>query len=349
MTATNYTVQNATGLFWTLSAFIGVHRWLHFCLLALAAVAMPATAADWKPERNVEIVVGTSPGGGQDKTARLVQRLFTEKKLTDAPVNVVNKPGGGGNIGWIYLNQHPADSHFLEIGTTTLLTSHLLGRSTISFSDVTPVAMLLSESVAFSVREDSPIRSGKDLIERLKKDVASISVSIGSTPGGPNHIAMAAVAKAAGGDPRKLKTVVFQSGGDAVVALLGGHVDLISSAANNVIPHAAAGKVRIIAIAAPKRLSGALAPVPTWREQGVDAVFTNWRMIAAPKGAPQAQVAYWENALAKLVQTDEWKKDLEQNDFENLFMRSQETARYLKTQNELFRAALTEIGLVKPQ
>ncbi len=308
---------------------------------------MPATAADWKPERNVEIVVGTSPGGGQDKTARLVQRILTERRLADAPVSVVNKPGGGGNLGWIYLNQHPADGHFLEIGTTTLLTSHLLGRSTISYSDVTPVAMLLSESVAFSVREDSPIRSGRDLVERLRKDVTSVSVSIGSTPGGPNHIAIAAVARAAGGDPRRLKTVVFSGGGDAVIALLGGHIDLISSAANNVIPHAAAGKVRIIAIAASRRLSGALAPVPTWRDQGVDAVFTNWRMIAAPKGAQQAHVAYWENAFAKLVETDEWKKDLEQNDFENLFMRSQETARYLKSQNELFRAALAEIGLIK--
>src|SRR5687768_16176183 len=136
--------DSAAESFLTLSASIGVHRRLHFCFLALAAVVMPATAADWKPERNVEIVVGTSPGGGQDKTARLVQRILTERRLADAPVSVVNKPGGGGNLGWIYLNQHPADGHFLEIGTTTLLTSHLLGRSTISYSDVTPVAMLLS-------------------------------------------------------------------------------------------------------------------------------------------------------------------------------------------------------------
>jgi len=254
---------------------------------SLAVTATGTAAAEWKPERNIEIVVGTSPGGGQDKTARLIQRILTERRLTDAPVTVVNKPGGGGNLGWIYLNQHPADGHFLEIGTTTLLTNHLLGRSTVSHTDVTPVAMLLSESVAFSVREDSTIRSGRDLVERLRKDVASISVSIGSTPGGPNHIAIATVAKAAGGDPRRLKTVVFQSGGDAMIALLGGHVDLISSAANNVIPHMAAGKVRVIAIAAPRRLSGALAPVPTLRDQGIDAVFTNWRMIAAPKGAPQ--------------------------------------------------------------
>jgi putative tricarboxylic transport membrane protein len=197
------------------------------------------------------------------------------------------------------------------------------------------------------VREDSPIKSGRDLVERLRKDAGSLSVSIGSSLGGPNHIALALVAKAAGGDPRKLKAVVFQGGGDAVTALLGGHVDLISSAANNVIGHVTAGKVRVIGITAAQRLAGTFAAVPTWREQGVNVVISNWRLVAAPKGATQAQIAFWENALGKVVETEEWKKDLAQNDFENLFMKSQETSRYLKAQNEEFRAALTEIGAVK--
>lgn len=112
-----------------------------------------------------------------------------------------------------------------------------------------------------------------------------------------------------------------------MTTLLGGHVDLVSSAANNVIGHVAAGKVRVIGITAPQRLAGALATVPTWCEQGVNAVLSNWRLVAAPNGVTQQQIAYCEGALAKVVETDEWKKDLEQNDFENLFMRSQETAR----------------------
>jgi putative tricarboxylic transport membrane protein len=321
------------------------------CLVAAIIVVSSAvtavTAADWKPERNVDIIVGVSPGGGQDKTARLVQKILFERRLVEVPVTVVNKPGGGGTIGWTTLTQRPADGHALEIGNTTLLTNHLFGRTAISYADVTPVAILLAESLAFSVREDSPIKSGRDLVERLRKDAGSLSVSIGSSLGGPNHIALALVAKAAGGDPRKLKAVVFQGGGDAVTALLGGHVDLISSAANNVIGHVTAGKVRVIGITAAQRLAGMFAAVPTWREQGVNVVISNWRLVAAPKGATQAQIAFWENALGKVVETEEWKKDLAQNDFENLFMKSQETSRYLKAQNEEFRAALTEIGAVK--
>ena len=317
-----------------------------FACVAASLIAGTA-AAQWKPEKNIEIIVGTGPGGGQDKTARTVQHLLTDKRFIEAPVTVVNKPGGGGAVGWAYLNQHAGDAHYAVIGTTTLLTSQIIGRSPVGFTDITPLAMLLNESVALSVRQESPLVTGKDLVERLKKDASSVSASIGSSVGGPNHIAFALIAKAAGGDVKKLKTVVFQGGGEAITATLGGHVDLISSAANNVIPHLAAGKMRVLGIAAPQRLGGAFAKVPTWKEQGIDVQITNWRMLAGPRGLTAAQIAYWDGALAKLVKTDEWKKDLDNNVFENTYMNSDETRRYLKAQYDQFHAALSEVGLAK--
>ncbi|MEO7727756.1 MAG: tripartite tricarboxylate transporter substrate binding protein [Burkholderiales bacterium] len=316
-------------------------------VLFFAAGIVHAAAASWKPEKNVEIIVGSSPGGGQDKTGRVLQHLLQDKRLIDVAATVVNKPGGGGAVAWIYLNQHASDGHFLAVGTTTLLTNQIIGRSTVGYNDITPVTMLLSESVAFSVREDSPIKNGKDLLERLKKDAGSVSVSIGSTVGGPNHISLALITKAVGGDVKKLKTVVFQGGGDAIVALLGGHIDLIASAANNVVPHLAAGKLRVIGVTSPQRLPGALAKVPTWKEQGVDVEISNWRMVAGPKGLNAAQVVYWENAFARLVQTEEWKKELAQNLFENTYMNSADSQKYLKVQFEQFRSALNEVGLAK--
>ena len=324
----------------------------HRVVLLLVAVAMNAgtavayaAQAPWKPEKNVEIIIGTSPGGGQDKTGRVLQHLLQDKRLIDVAATVVNKPGGGGTVAWLYLNQRAGDGHYLGVGTTTLLTNQIIGRSAVGYNDVTPVTMLLAESVAFSVREDSPLKTGKDLLERLRKDTGSVSVSIGSTVGGPNHIALALIAKTVGGDVKKLKTVVFQGGGDAIDALLGGHVDLIASAANNVVPHLAAGKLRVIGITSPHRLVGALASVPTWKEQGADVQITNWRMIAGAKSMTANQVEYWESAFAKVVQTEEWKKDLEQNLFENTYMNSADSRKYLKAQYEQFKAALTEVGL----
>lgn len=316
------------------------------CATLLASNAGSALA-QWKPQKPVEIVVGTGAGGGQDKTARTLGRLLADQRLVEPPVNIVNKPGGGGAVGWAYLNQHAGDAHYVEISNTTLLTNQLTGRSTITYTDITPLAILLSESVALSVRAESPIASGRDLVERLRKDSAAVSASIGSSVGGPNHIAFALIAKAAGGDARKLRTVVFQGGGEAITATLGGHVDLISSAANNVIPFIAAGKMRVLGIAAPHRLGGALANVPTWKEQGVDVSITNWRLLAGPKNMTPAQIAFWDSALARLVKTDEWKKDLDNNVFENTYMNSDATKRYLKAEHEQFHAALVEVGLAK--
>ena len=321
--------------------------WFFFAALAICAGESIAASAQWKPGKNVEIIIGTSPGGGQDKTGRVLQHLLQDKHLIDVAATVVNKPGGGGAVAWIYLNQHAGDGHYLEVGTTTLLTNQIIGRSTIGYNDITPVTMLLSESVAFSVREDSPIKSGKDLLERLRKDASSVSVSIGSTVGGPNHIALALVTKAVGGDVKKLKTVVFQGGGDAIIALLGGHIDLIASAANNVVPHLAAGKLRVIGITSPQRLAGVLVSTPTWKEQGADVQITNWRMAAGPKGMGAAQVGYWEAAFARLVQTEEWKKDLEQNLFENTYMNSADSRNYIRAQYDQFKSALSEVGLAK--
>src|SRR4051812_15293517 len=278
---------------------------------AIAAIASGAAFAQWKPEKAVEIIVGTGAGGGQDKTGRTLAHMLTEKRFIETPVNVVNKPGGGGAVGWAYLNQHAGDAHYVEIANTTLLTNKISGRGAVGYTDITPLAMLYSESVALSVRTESPLMTGKDLVERLRKDAASVSASVGSSAGGPNHIAFALIAKAAGGDVKKLKTVVFQGGGEAVTATLGGHVDVISSAANNVIPFLAAGKMRVLGVTAPQRLPGALANVPTWKEQGIDVHITNWRLLAGPKGLTPGQIAYWDGVVARLVKTDEWKKDLD--------------------------------------
>ena len=273
-------------------------------MLAVGAGESRAATAEWKPDRPIEIIVGTGVGGGQDKSARTLQKILQERRLIDVPVTVVNKPGGGGAVGWTYLNQHAGEGNIIYVGNPTLLTNHIVGRSPINYTHITPLAILLSESVAISVLPDSPLKTGKDLLSRLKQDAASVSVAVGSSLGSTNHIAMALLAKAAGGDARRLKTVVFQGGGEAIAALLGGHIDVNSSAANNVVPHLEAGKLRVLGVTAPRRLGGVLANVPTWKEQGVNAMVTNWRMVAGPKGMTAAQIAYWDGVLGKLTQTE---------------------------------------------
>jgi len=304
-------------------------------------------AQGWKPDKPVEIVIGTTPGGPQDRTGRLIQKILQEQKLVTAPINVVNKPGGGGVIGLTYLSQHPNDGHYLMVNAVTLFTNHLTGKTALAYTDFTPIAVIGAEYVGVAVLADSPLKTGRDLAERLKKDPASLSVSIGTAFGNATHISFVLPMKAAGVEIRKLKTVVFNSGGDAMTALLGGHVDAMASAPSTLLQHIKTGKVRMLAVVAPKRLSGDFAGIPTWKELGVDATFELWRGLAGPKGMSRAQIQFWDDALGRMAKTDEWRKQLAQFDMEDVYRNSADTGRYWKAEHDEVKGVLTELGLVK--
>jgi putative tricarboxylic transport membrane protein len=282
-----------------------MRRFRFLAAIALAACSFAASAQTWKPSRNVELVAGSAAGGGSDNLARLVQKILQEQKIVDVPVTVINKPASGGVVAWMGLNQNPMDGHHLAISTANLLTNHIIGRSTLHYNDVTSVAQLFSEAVGIAVRADSPIKTGRELAAQLKADAGAVSAAIGTSLGNSGHIALALVTQAAGGDAKKLKAVVFQSVSQGITALIGGHVDVISTAASNLAAHHIAGRIRIVGLTAPRRYSGALATVPTWREQGIAVEVDNLRGIIGPKAMTPVQVAYWENALARMVATAE--------------------------------------------
>ena len=319
-----------------------------FLLAPLAAATGwgQAQAQGWQPERAVEIIVGTSPGGGQDRSARFVQKLIQDNKLVAVPTAVVNKPGAGSSIGYTYLSQQAGNPHHLMLLTVPLLTNYITGISSISYADLTPVSTLFDDYIVATVKPDSPIKSARDLMERMKKDPSSVTVGIPSITGG-GGLAILLAAKGAGIDPRQVKTVVFKSGGDSVSALLGGHVDVMMSTTAAPVAQLKAGTVRLLGIAAPKRLHGMLASVPTLSEQGVKVVFSNWRGIVAPKGLTPAQVAYWEGVFAKLVQVDEFKQDLDRRFWVSNYRDSAGMAAFLKADHEELRALLGDLGMAK--
>ena len=319
-------------------------------IISLAAVlgaVMPAFAADWKPAKRIEVVVPNAPGGGNDRLIRLVLKIAQEQRLIEPVVNVIHKPGAGVVMGLTYLNQYTGDGHHIAIVSSTFLGDYVSGRSSISPADITPIAQLFTEYVGFAVKPDSPIKSGRDIVARLKADVTSLSASISGGPGNHNHIALSMVARAAGGDPKKLKVVVFSSGADAITSALGGHVDMLVGPAASVLPHVQAGRLRFVALAAPKRLEGAFASVPVWKEFGANAVTSNWRAMVGPRGLPQPQVEYWENVLARVVESEEWKKMLERDLVTNEFLRSARMRDALKADSEELKSMMTELGLIK--
>jgi putative tricarboxylic transport membrane protein len=318
--------------------------------VALAALsALPAGAAwaqEWKPDRPVELIATNAPGGGSDRILRLMIKVFQEKRYVPVPMNVVNRPGGGSAVAYNYVNQHPGNGHYLVMGSRSLLTNNIAGHGP-SYTDLTPVVRLFDEYIAVTVKPVSPIRSGKDLIAFMKRDPTAVSFGIATSLGAPNHSGVAAPFKAVGIDIKKMKNVIFPSGGAASTALLGGHVDVVPISVGFGSQLHRNKQARIIAVTSPQRLPGDLKDVPTWKEQGADAVVEQWRILIGPRNMTPAQVSYWEGAMKRLMDADEWKKELEENFWQANYQTGAQARKFLAKDNEDAKAFLSELGLAK--
>ena len=323
----------------------------HYRALALAgALAFSAGTAwgqaGWRPEKPVEVVTSSAAGGSNDRVARMIQKIMQDEKLVPVPVSVLNKPGGNQTLSRAYLQQHPGDAHYFDIGNPTLISNHIMGITQQHYSDFTAVALLINEYTVFTVRADSPLRNAKDLIARLKADPESVAFGV-SNLGGTNHLTLSLAMKAGGIDPRKLKVVVFKTNAESTTAVMGGHIQMVAGSMPSVIGQIKAGSVRAIAIGDTQRMTGVMASVPTLREQGIDVSLSNWRAVIGPKGLTPAQVGYWENVLARVVSTDEWKNELDAQNWDGRFLRSREFTQYMEKEYAATKVILTELGMVK--
>jgi putative tricarboxylic transport membrane protein len=312
---------------------------------ALAARALHAQT--WKPAKPIEIVIGTSAGGPQDRMGRAVQRIVQERKLIEVPVSVVNRPGGGGAVAMAYLNTHPGDAHYVAVNAITTLTNYITGKTPHGPADFTPLAIMGVEYVGLYVRADSPIRPGRDVVDRLRKDPASLSVGVGTALGNATHLSFALAMRVGGVDIRKMRTVVFNSGGESMTALLGGHIDAAASAPSAMLSQLRTGRLKMLAVGAPARLTGELAAVPTWKELGIDSSFDLWRGFAGPRNLTAVQVSFWDRIFGGVAGSTEWKQELAKNDLEGIYKNSAETAKHWKTEYDEVRAILVELGLAK--
>lgn len=315
--------------------------------LILGFAAVQGCAWAWQPTQPIELVVGAAPGGGLDVTARVIQRLWAQQAYVPTPVMVLNKPGAAQGIAWDYMNRKGKDGHVLSIGTSNLVSNPILGTHVIGYKDVTMVSVLYDDYIAFVVRADSPIRSMRDVGDRLQKDPTALTIAVAPALGGGPHIGTVAALKARGLSVKDVRFIVYKSTTGGMTALLGGDIDVVAASALNFPQHIESGRIRGIGVASPSRLGGAMAHLPTIKEQGIDATYTNWRGIVGAKGMRPQQIAYWEMALAKAVKTDDWQKALEQNFFISNFLTGDQARGYVERQAQEFRNIFSDLGLSK--
>ena len=315
--------------------------------IVFAAAHAHAATTQWKPEQAIEIILGTAPGSGPDRNARVMQRIFQEGRFFSVPVQVVNKPGGGAVLAYSFVHRAEGSGHYVLMSGSGLITSDVMGRLPFPHQELTPITQTLDEYIGIAVKADAPLKSGKELLDRLQKDPAAHSVGVATALGNANHQAIAAAMKAAGIDPRKGRYVAFNSGGAAMTALLGGHIDLVPVSLGVLVPEIQAGRIRILAVSAPQRMGGMFADVPTWREQGADAVVSVWRGVFGAKGLSPAQIAFWEGTYQRLMATPEWLKEVESIQALTAFAGSEKTRQFIARDYAAQKAILTELGLAR--
>jgi putative tricarboxylic transport membrane protein len=303
----------------------------------------------WYPQREVEIIAGTPPGGGLDRSARALAKAIEARRLMDVPVKVANVVGDGSRNAWRYLDGFPGDPHRIAVSSSNFATDHLLGTTAFRHeSDFTPLAILYTEYIAFVARADSAIGSAAGLVQRLARDAASVTVALSTSLGNPNHIALAQVARHAGARVTAPKVRVFDSALDAVADVAAGNADVAAVTAASPAQELAAGTMRALAVSSPRRLAGLYAGTPTWREQSVECVIGAWRGASGARGLTPEQVDFWERTLAAAVAASEWKDDLARHYWTSTYLDGASLRGHLQRERADMALILGELGLLPP-
>jgi putative tricarboxylic transport membrane protein len=302
----------------------------------------------WQPERALQIVAGTPPGGGLDRVARALASAMEQSGLIQVPVEVINVPGDGARRAWThYVDNHARDGHVLGISSPNLTTDYLAGVSSFEHSRYTPIATLITEYIAFAVRTDSALRSGADLLGRLARDKPAVTVALSTSLGNPNHVALAKLSRHVGGDINAPVIRVFDTALDAVADVIAGTVEVCAVTAASVLAELKNGRLRLIGMTAPKRLAGPFVDAPTWKEQGVDCVIGAWRGATGPTGLGAPEISFWQRVLQDAVEQPIWLEELSRLSWSPMFQVGDGLQAYLAKERAEFVAVLGDLGLLK--
>lgn len=311
---------------------------------AVGALMLTATAASAQMLDSLYIMAPANPGGGWDQTARAIQEAMQAEGIVGS-IQVENVGGAGGTIGLAqFVDRRKGDGKALMVSGLVMVGAILTNQSPVTLDQVTPIARLTGEYEVIVVPASSDIQSLDQLVERLKADPGAVSWAGGSA-GGTDHILVGLIAKAVGADPTRINYIPYSGGGEALAAILGGHVTAGVSGYGEFAGQIASGDLRALAISAAERVEG--IDIPTLMEQGVDVELANWRAVMAPPELDDAEHAALIDAVGTMVAGETWRATLAARDWMDLYLAGDEFAAYLEKQQTEIEAVLRDIGLVQ--
>ncbi|HSK30165.1 MAG TPA: tripartite tricarboxylate transporter substrate binding protein [Candidatus Limnocylindria bacterium] len=306
----------------------------------IAACALSTLAEPVYAQPRLKMMIPANPGGGWDQTGRNLAAAMQSAKLVSS-VQFENKGGAGGTIGLAqFVNSAKGDPNAILIGGMVMVGAIYLDNSPVNLGMVTPLARLTGEYEIIVVPASSPHKTMGDLVKALKANPGGVSWGGGSA-GGTDHILVGLIAKAAGVDPRKINYVPFKGGGEAVAAIIGGHVTAGVSGIGEFAEQIKGKRMRALAVSSPSRMDG----FPTLKEQGLEIELANWRGTFGGPGITAAQ----RDALIKIVrgatESAAWKATLEKLGWSPIFLSGDAYSKFIDEDSKRTAGIIDSLGI----
>jgi len=292
-----------------------------------------------------ECIVPSKPGGGFDQTCKLARKALEGQ----VALRLSYMPGGIGAVAWSSIvSQRQAEPDTLVAfsgGSLLNLALGKLGRS--SVSDVRWVAGLGMDYGMVAVSADSPYRTLRDLMTAMRRDPGAVTIGAGGTIGSQDWIKIALLAKQADIDPKKLRFVAFEGGGESITALLAGHVQAVSGDVSEASLHAVSDRIRVLAVLSDSRLPGPLAQVPTAREQGFDLSWPIIRGLYMGGQVAEADYRRWVSRFDRMMADQSFGQLRADHGFYPFALTGAQLTDYVTRTEEYYRRKAIELGLVR--
>ena len=311
-----------------------------FSFFVAFVISLLASAIHAQP--SIKMMIPANPGGGWDQTGRNLAAAMQSAKLVSS-VQFDNKGGAGGTIGLAqFVNSSKGDPNAIMIGGMVMVGAIYLENSPVNLSMVTPLARLTGEYEIIVVPASSPHKTMADLVKAFKANPGGVSWGGGSA-GGTDHILVGLIAKAVGVDAGKINYVPYKGGGEAIAAIIGGHVTAGVSGVGEFAEQIKGGRMRALAVSSPSRMDG----FQTLKEQGIDVDLTNWRGVFGAPGITTAQ----RDALIKIVrgatESASWKSTLEKLNWSPIFLSGDDYKKFIDEDTKRIGGIIDSLGIKK--
>jgi putative tricarboxylic transport membrane protein len=318
-------------------------------LLLTAGLTSAFSAFAFEPSKP-ECIAPAKPGGGFDLTCRIVSNGFVDAGLLKTPMAVTFMPGGVGAVAYNHINANRrADPNALVAFSSGSLLNIAQGKfgKDLDENDARWVGAAGVDYGAVIVSADAKWNTLAELVADIKKDPSKFVLGAGGGVGSQDWMKAAILMKSTGVDPKNMRYVAYEGGGEAIAALMGDHIQVYPGDIGEMKGQMEAGKLKVLAVMAPERLTGEFANIPTAKESGFDAEWAILRGYYLGPDVSNEAYEYWSQMFGKAYDDENFMKTVDEKGLLPFKMHGAEFDTYVRSRVDYMRNLAVEAGLIK--